>query len=122
MQNIDEARFNQLRLRQRRRNTQNGLVGKEYRSFRHCVHVAREAECREMIKQALVEAAASCEPVNLLCREAQSFKEIERLLKSGRYQEAASRREFAYEELKYRRLCLAMIQVRLEHVELVEIG
>ena len=44
MQEIDEPRFDELRLGQRRGHAQDRLVGEEYRAFRHRMHVAGESQ------------------------------------------------------------------------------
>ena len=103
------------------RHAQDWLVGENQRPFRHRVHVAGEAKRGKIVEQPHPEPAAARQPLDLLRREAQLF-EVERLLEPGRHHEAASGREVAEEELEYRGLRLAMIQVGLNHVELVEIG
>ncbi len=84
--------------------------------------VAGESEAGKIIDQPLPEPAGAGKPVDFLGREAQVLEKIERLLEPGRDQETASRRQPADEELEHRRSGLAMIQVGLNHVELIEIG
>lgn len=50
------------------------------------------------------------------------LKEIERLMQPGGEQEAAPRRQAADKEFKYRRVGVAMIQISLDHVDLIKIG
>jgi len=121
MQDIDQARFGELRLRQRRGDAQDRLVGKEHRAFRHGVDVAAEAEVGEIIEQVVAEPAGAPEPGDLRGREARVFKKIERLLQPGGEEKAAAGRQRADEELEYRGFRLAMIQVGLHHVELVKV-
>ena len=66
MENVDEPGFDQLRLRQWRRDPQDRLVGEEYGSFRHRMNVAREPQLGKMRKQHLAEAAGAREPIDLL--------------------------------------------------------
>jgi hypothetical protein len=75
-----------------------------------------------MIEEALSEPSALLEPVELLGREAQAFEEVERLLEPGGDEEPALGRELAHEELEHRGSRLPVIQVGLDHVELVEVG
>jgi hypothetical protein len=48
--------------------------------------------------------------------------EVEGLFKAGRDQESAPSRKLANEELEYGCLCLPMLKIGLNHVELIEIG
>ena len=121
MQNVDQPQFDELRLRQRRGDAQDRLVGEERRAFRHGVHVAGEAETREIIEQVLPEPAGAVEPVDLDRREAQVFQIIQRLLNPGGKQKSAPRRQIADEKLEHRRLRVAMIQIGLDHVDLIKI-
>src|ERR1700732_1760466 len=50
------------------------------------------------------------------------LKEIERLMQPGGEQEAAPRRQAADKEFKYRRVGVAMIQISLDHVDLIKVG
>ena len=122
VQDIDETRLGQLRLRQRCGDAQDRLVAEEHRSFRHRMDVAGEMKIGELSEQFLSEAAGSPEPADVLGREAQIFEKIERLFEASRNQKAASGWKLADEEFENRRLGLAVIQVGLEHVELIEVG
>ena len=62
------------------------------------------------------------EPVELLRREAQALEEVERLLEPGRNEKPTPGRQLAHEEFEDRRLGFPMLQVGLDHVELVEVG
>ena len=86
------------------------------------MHVAFEAKSGKMIQQARSKSATARQPIDLLGREMQVFEKGESLFKSGRYQEAAPGRKIADEELENRSLCLSMIQVCLDHIELVKVG
>ena len=54
-------------------------------------------------------------------REAQAFQKIERLFEPRRHQEAAPRRQAADEQFEYGRLGIAMVQVSLDHVDLIKV-
>ena len=122
MHDVDQSGLDQLRLRQRRGDAQDRLVGKEHRALRHGMHVAGEAQGGKIVEHPLSEAAAAFEPGDVLLRKTQRFEKIERLLEPGRHQEAPPRRQLAHEELEHRGLALVMIEIGLHHVELVEIG
>ncbi len=122
LQEIDHARLDELSLRQRSRDAQNRLLGKEHGSFRHRVNVTGEAHRGEIIEEVLAEPAGVLEPIELLGGKAQLLEEREHLLEAGRNQEAPIARKLAHEELENRGFGLATIQVCLHHVELVEIG
>ena len=119
---VDEAGLDELRLRQRRRHAHDRLVGEEHGALGQGLHVAGEAQLRQMIEEAVSEASALPEPVELLGREAQAFEKIERLLEPDSDEEPALGRKLAHEELEHRGPPLPMIQVSLDHVELVEVG
>ncbi len=114
--------FDELRLRQRRGDADERLVGKAHGAFGDRVHVAGEAEGGEIVEQVLAEAAAVFEPRKFLVGEAQVFQIIERVLEAGGEQEAATIRQPPHEELEHGLLVLALVQVGLDHVELVEVG
>ena len=123
MQDIDQPRLDQLRLGQRRGHAQDRLVGKEHRAFRHGMHVAGEA------KSAQDARASPCQIGR--CAPSQSISSAEKCRPSRKSsacsspaatKKAAPGGKLANEELENRGLGLAVIQVRLDHVELVEIG
>jgi hypothetical protein len=89
------------------------LVAEEHGALGQGLHVAGEAQLRQMIEEARSEASAPPEPVELLGREAQAFEKIERLLEPGSDEEPALGRKLAHEELEHRGPPLPMIQVRV---------
>src|SRR5262245_54576239 len=84
--------------------------------------VAREAKIRKISEGAYAEPAGILEPVDLVCSEAQILEELERLLKAGGHQESPLGGKLTHEELKYGRFSLAMGEIGLNHIELIEIG
>jgi hypothetical protein len=98
------------------------LVGKADGAFRHGVHVAGEAECREVIDEIAAEAFRALQPVNLMRRETQRLEIGERIVEAGGEKKAAPFRQPPDEELEHGLLVLAAVQVGLDHVELVEVG
>lgn len=122
MQDVDQPRLDKLRLGHRRGNAQDRLVGEEDPAFGHGVDIPRKAEIRQVAEEIVTEPARSGQPADLFLREAQVFEKGQGLIEPGRDQEAAARRELAHEELEDGRAHLPMLQVGLEHVELVEIG
>jgi hypothetical protein len=75
-----------------------------------------------MLQQPLPKSAAPRQPLDLLRREMQAFEKVQRLFEPSGDQKAAPGRKVANEKLENRGLRLAVIQVRLDHIELVEIG
>ena len=84
--------------------------------------VAREAEAGEIVEQIRTEAPGRLEPGELLVGEAQPRQELEHGIEPRGHQELAPGWQGADEELEHRGLGLAMVQVSLDHVELIEIG
>ena len=100
-----------------------GSSAKNTRAFRHGMDVAGEAKVGEVrSSNPSPNRPRAREPVDLVGGEAQVLEEVERLFEAGGHQEAAPRRQPADEEFEHRRLGLAMVQVGLDHVELVEVG
>ena len=66
MQDIDQPGLDQLRLRHRRGDAQDRLIGEKHAAFRHGVDVAGEAETGKLVEQCFVEPARAGEPVDLL--------------------------------------------------------
>jgi hypothetical protein len=122
MHDIDQPGLDQLRFRQRRGDPQDRLIGEEHPALRQGVDVAGEAERGETIEQRTAETAGAGQPFDLRPRIAQLRQVIERLLEAGGDQEAAALRQRADEEFEHGRAGLAMVQIGLAHVELVEIG
>ncbi len=122
MQDVDEARLDQLGLGQRRRHAQDRLAREEHGAFRHGVDIAGEPKGRKMIEQARSEASALRQPLDVRGRKAQVLEKVERLLQPGGDQKAPPSRQIAHEELEYRGPGLAVIQIGLDHVELVKVG
>src|SRR5271154_3475124 len=86
------------------------------------MHVAAETEFFEIIEQVWLEPAGAFEPGDLVRRKTEIFQKIQSLLQPRRQQEAASRRQSAGEKFEHRRVRVAMVQIGLGHVELVEVG
>ena len=86
MQKINKPRFHELRLRQRRRYAQDGLVAEKDGAFRHGMHVAGKPEGREVVQKILPETPGSRKPFNFACRKMQGLKIAERLLQPSRHQ------------------------------------
>src|SRR5215831_1622225 len=63
MHDIDESCFNELGLRKWRRYSQDGLVGEEYRPFRHSMDFTRKAKFGKIVERARTESASAFEPV-----------------------------------------------------------
>ena len=80
------------------------------------------------LERAGEQAALPGRTVTIAAQEAQArgsdggHPVLHRLLQPGGDEKAALRRQLAHEELEYRRPRLAVLQVGLDHVELVEVG
>jgi hypothetical protein len=86
------------------------------------MNLAGEAEIGEIVDQRLAEFFRSLKPAEFVLREPYVLQEVERLLQSGRHQEAALRRQLAHKELKYGCISLARFKVRFDHGHLIQIG
>ena len=99
-----------------------GSFGKEDGPLGHRVNVAREPQLCQVVEQAPAEASGPVEPVEIVRGEATAFRGIAAPAPARRDQETPPRRKLPHEELEDGRFRLAMIQISLDHVELVEIG
>jgi hypothetical protein len=89
VQDVDKARFDELRLRQRCGHAQDGLVGEKDCALGHGMNVAVEAKPGQIIQQVLSEPAGACQKVELGAGETKMFKIIERLLEARGQQKSA---------------------------------
>ncbi len=119
---VEQAALGELRLRQRRGDAQDRLVGEEHGALRHGVDVAGEPEAAQTLEQAGGESALARQPFDLGLGERQRLEEVERLLQSCGDEEVALRRQLAHEQLEHGRFVHAPVEVGLHHRELVEIG
>jgi len=119
---VEDARFDQLRFRHRRRDAQDGLVGEEERPFRHRVHLAREAPLRQPLREIPLEELRALDPVELFSAEAYRFKQLQGLGEPRGHQEVALRRELPDEELEDGDVGHLLLVVGLQHRQLVQVG
>src|SRR5262249_4072276 len=117
-----QSRFDELRLRQRRGDAENRLAREKCGALGDGMDFARESECAEIIEKVVVKSARALEPTDIGGREAKIFEKTQRLLQSGGEQESAPRRQTAHEQLEYRGAGVAMIQIGLNHVDLIKIS
>src|SRR5690242_1001688 len=122
MQDVDQPRFNQLRLRLRRDDAENRFAWEKRGALGDGMNLAAEAESAKIIEEVFVESPGALEPIDVGGREAKLFQEIQRLRQPGGEQKSASRRQATHEEFEHRRVGVAMIQVGLNHVDLIKIG
>ena len=83
VQGVDQARFDELRLRQRRSHAQDRLAREEHGAFGHGVNVAAETKLTEAVEKLLAEPAGARKPRNVRIRKAERFQKIERLSETG---------------------------------------
>ena len=76
----------------------------------------------QVVEKIPAEPAGALEPFEFRRREAQVFEVIERLLESGRNEKSAAGGQAADEEFENGGFGLAMVQIGLDHVDLVEVG
>jgi hypothetical protein len=69
-----------------------------------------------------LEAGRTSQPRDIVGGETQVFQVIQGLLQSRRDQKSAARRQGAAEQFEHGRAGIAMIQIGLDHIELVEVG
>ena len=119
---VQQAALHQLRLRQRRGDAQDGLVGEEHAALGHRMHVAGESERAQPIQQLPREARLTFEPCELVVVERERLQKGQRLLETRGHEEVAARWQPAHEEFEGRALLHALFQVRLEHGQLVQVG
>src|SRR2546430_1002129 len=86
------------------------------------MYVAPGAGKCQKFHQRWAETTALCDPLPLPPREAQNLPKSQPLPQAGRPQEPATRRQLAHEELEDRRVLHALLEIPLQHGELVEIG
>ena len=119
---VDQPRLHKLRLRQGRDDAQQRLLGKEHGALRHRIDIAGEAKTFKIAEEISGEAARPAQPVEIGGGKPHGFDELDCLRQTCCHQEAAPRRQLAAEELEHGRFRHAVLQVRLHHVELVEVG
>lgn len=100
MENVDQARLDELRLRKRGRHPEHRLIGEEHRSFRHGIDVTGEAQRSEPIQEVVGETALLAQPVDVFRREVQRLEIVEGLLETCGEEEVSARRKPAHENSK----------------------
>ncbi len=122
MQEVRQARLDELRLGQRRGHAEDGLAGEKDRSLRHRIDIAGEAEGGEIVHESAREEAALVEPGAGILIEAKRLEEGQDLLEARGDQEAAIARELADEELEDRGAGHPVRRARLERRQVAEIA
>jgi hypothetical protein len=122
MQDVDQPRLHQLGLGQRRGDANNRLVGEDHGPLRRRMDLAGETQIGQPVDETLREMLARRQPVQLGLRKARLLQEPDGLLQPRRHQKPAPFRQPAHEKLEHRRLRHAMLQIGLQHGELIEVG
>ena len=122
MHDVNKPRFRQLRFRQWSGDAKYWLVRKENSALGHCVNFAGKAKAREVVQEIPVKATCLLQPIDFLGRERQTFKKIQRLFETSCDEKSPPRWKLPHEKFEHRRLRLAMIQIGLDHVELIKVG
>ncbi len=111
-----------LRLPDRRRDLENGLVREDRGSFRDREHVAGEAEVRQIVEQALGKHVQRLQIGNIVGAEAEFLQFIEKNVEAAGKEEVAAFRQIADEEAERRRLVHAANAIGAQHRQFIEIG
>jgi hypothetical protein len=80
---VQDPRFDQLRFRKRRRDTQEKLVGEDHRPLGHGVDVPGEAKPRKRLQRGRFEAPGASQRLDLLWRESHVLQKAQHLLESS---------------------------------------
>ena len=99
---VEHRRFDQLRLKERRLDADQRLVGEDHGALRHGIKLAREAEILEVIEEPLVKEVKRAEVVNILRVEMQVFDVIDHLLQARRDGKRAAAGVLAVEQIEHR--------------------
>ena len=121
VQDVDEARFDELRLRQRRGDAQDRLVGEEHGAFGMACTSPVKRNRGEIIEKIFAEPAGALKPGDVGWREAKVFQKIERLLESGGHQKSAPRGRLRTNNSNTAVFGIAMVQISLDHVDLIKV-
>ena len=119
---VQDPRLEPLCLRDRSDHAQDRLVAEEHRALGHRPHLALEAQLAQPVGETCREQAAARHPLELLVGEARLLDEVEHLLQPGRDEERALGGQLAHEEFEGGDAVHAVLPVRLQHRQLVEVG
>jgi len=111
-----------LSLRQRCGHAQDGLVDKERGAFGDGMDVTAETEVGEIVEEVVFEPAGAFKPIDFGRGEAKILKKIKRLMQPGGEQKSAPRRQRTDKQFEHCRVSIAMIQIGLDHVDLIKVG
>lgn len=122
MNQVDQPRFDELRFADRCLHAQDGLVGEAGRAFAHRPDVAAEAEVAQRLQEGRAEAPAVRQPTQFIRGEAQALEIVEGLFDARDEQEVARLGQAAHEQLEHRPVLHALVEVGLQHRQLVQVG
>ncbi|MNN65523.1 hypothetical protein D3C81_1810320 [compost metagenome] len=86
------------------------------------MHVAGEAQLRQVVDEGRPEHALPAQPLQFGRGETQAFQVVQGLLQAGGDVEVAAGRQLAGEELEHRRVEHAVLEIALQHGQLVQVG
>ena len=119
---IEQPGLDELSLGQRRVHGEQRLVGKERRALGQRVHAPGKAEPAQIVEKLGRESTQRLQVLDVRVLESQVFEVVERGIQAGGDQEVPIGRQASREELERRGRLHAVLQVCLEHGELIEIG
>ena len=122
VQDVDESALHELGLGQGRDHAQDRRVGEKHRALGHGVHLAGETQVRQPPGEFLAEASAAPDPIKLLLGETQVLEELKRLFEAGGDEKGAVRRQPPHEEFEHRDVVHVLLEICLQHGELVQVG
>ena len=119
---IDDERLDHLRLPDRRRDFEKGLVGEDRGSFRDRKHVSGKAKVRQVVEQALGKHVQRPQIGDVVGAEAEACELVEKIVEATGEEEVAAFRQLADEEAERRGLAHAAGAIGAQHGEFIEIG
>ena len=119
---VHDESLGELCLRDRRSHLQNWLVLEHGRALGHGIDVAGEAESLQPLQKALGEAAERGKVIQALAGEAQALEVSEHVVEAAGEEVVAPLGQAPHEEAEGGLFVHALLDVCLQHRELVEIG
>jgi hypothetical protein len=116
---VHHVGLDELGLRDRCGDLEDRLVGEDRRPLGHRVHVPAEAEVPEPAQEPVVELSERGQIVQILAREAQLLQVPQHVVEAAGEQVVPSLRQPAHEQTEGRRLVHVLLDIGLQHGELV---
>src|SRR5215469_7696900 len=121
MNGVEEERLDQLRLGKRRADLQERLAREKRRALRHCPDVAGEAQTREPVQETRRESVKSLKLVDRRFGEGKPLEVVEYVVEAAGEEEVPRFGQPADEQAEDGSPLKALLEVRAQHRELVEV-